>query len=118
MSNSSFSTFNIISCNDLTVKDKNYKLSEKATSIVDGKKEIKITKNFIKENSNFNSSNEILNRNSIPNTIRKLSNEENFNLNFDNVNRLNKLIAFMETHHLSDDVTFLSKQREVMLIQK
>lgn len=41
-----------------------------------------------------------------------------WNLNFDNVSRLNKLIAFMETHHLSDDASFLSKQREVMLIQK
>ena len=34
----------IVDVSDLTVKDKNYKLSEKATSIVDGKKEIKITK--------------------------------------------------------------------------
>ena len=34
----------IVDVSDLTVKDKNYKLSEKATSIVDDKKEIKITK--------------------------------------------------------------------------
>jgi len=34
----------MVDVSDLTVKDKNYKLSEKATSIVDGKKEIKITK--------------------------------------------------------------------------
>lgn len=34
----------IVDVSDLIVKDKNYKLSERATSIVDGKKEIKITK--------------------------------------------------------------------------
>jgi len=41
---SSVSLGGVVDVSDLTVKDKNYKLSEEATSIVDDKKEIKITK--------------------------------------------------------------------------
>lgn len=42
---SSVSLSGVVDVSDLTVKDKNYKLSEKATSIIDDKKEIKIAKN-------------------------------------------------------------------------
>lgn len=66
----------------------------------------------------MNGSNNLDESDSRPNALcSECLSKLSWNLNFDNVNRLNKLIAFMETHRLNEDASVLKKQRDVMLLK-
>lgn len=67
----------------------------------------------------MNGSNNLRESDSRPNALcTECLSKLSWNLNFDNVARLNKLISFMEKHHLNEDASILSKQRDIMLINK